>query len=190
MIKAITALEEEIGESALVDFLHSFACPLNPEVEEFLKSKALQSARLSTSQTYLLIDDKSYQLQGYYTLVLKTYSVSGRELTSSANRRLISRFSMADARGDFHASVFLIAQIGKNDAIAEGQRVSGRDLIGLALDTFREVKRRVGGKLVMVERRKDHEKLVAFYRDNGFQSWTSRIDEREHVEYDQMFAVL
>lgn len=189
MIKAITALEEEIGESALVDFLHSFACPLNPEVEEFLKSKALQSARLSASQTYLLIDEKSYQLQGYYTLVLKTYSVSGGELTS-ANRRLISRFSMADARGDFHASVFLIAQIGKNDAIAEGQRVSGRDLIGLALDTFREVKQRVGGKLVMVERRKDHEKLVAFYRDNGFQSWTSRIDEREHVEYDQMFAVL
>ena len=54
----------------------------------------------------------------------------------------------------------------------------------------RAFRQRVGGKLVMVERRKDHEKLLAFYRDNGFQSWTSRIDECEHIDYDQMFAVL
>jgi len=57
MISSIAELEAKFGESALVDFLQTFSCPLNSEVEEFLKSKAIQSSRLSASQTYLVIDD-------------------------------------------------------------------------------------------------------------------------------------
>ena len=112
MINSIAELEARFGESAVADFIKTFSCPLNLEVEDFLKKKAMQSSRLSASQTYLVIDDDTCQLLGYYTLVIKSYAVKG-SLLSSSNRRLISRFAEEDESGNFHAAVYLIAQIGK-----------------------------------------------------------------------------
>ncbi len=189
MITSITDLATRIGEDALLEFLCTFSCPLNQEVEDFLKCKALQSSRLSASQTYLAIDDVSCQLLGYYTLVLKSYTVKGA-LLSSSNRRLISRFAEQDVDGNFHAAVYLIAQIGKNFAIPQTRQISGTQLIGMALDEFRMIKLHVGGKLVMVEREDDRPKLHAFYQTNGFKSWTKRNDANSKARYDQMFAVI
>lgn len=119
---------------------------------------------------------------------LKAYTVNGSKL-SSANRRLISRFAEADDLGNFHAAVYLIAQIGKNFAISE-KKISGTELMGMALDEFRAIRRRVGGKIVMVEREDDRPKLLGFYNRNGFKSWTRRVNSKDGVVYDQMFAIL
>ncbi len=189
MINSIAEFEAKFGNAVLADFLRTFSCPLNKEVEDFLKNKALQSSRLSASQTYLVIDDDNYQLLGYYTLVLKSYTVKGSSL-NNANRRLISRFAEEDERGDFHAAVYLIAQIGKNFSLPKHQQIAGVKLIGLALDEFRAIKARMGGKLVMVERESDRPKLLNFYQTNGFKSWTMRQDRAGQVSYDQMFAVI
>ena len=189
MINSIAELEARFGESAVAGFIKSFSCSLNSEVEDFLKKKAIQSSRLSASQTYLVIDDDTCQLLGYYTLVVKSYAVKG-ELLSSSNRRLISRFAEEDESGNFHAAVYLIAQIGKNYALPKEKRISGSRLIGLALDEFRAIKRRVGGKLVMVERENKPSKLQTFYDSNGFKSWTTRRNAKDGIVYDQMFASL
>ena len=187
MINSIAELEARFGESAVADFIKTFSCPLNLEVEDFLKKKAMQSSRLSASQTYLVIDDDTCQLLGYYTLVIKSYAVKGA-LLSSSNRRLISRFAEEDESGNFHAAVYLIAQIGKNYALPKENQISGARLIGLALDEFRTIKRRIGGKLVMVERENNCPKLQSFYNTNGFKSWTMRQDAKDSIVYDQMFA--
>ena len=189
MINSIAELEARFGESAVADFIKTFSCPLNLEVEDFLKKKAMQSSRLSASQTYLVIDDDTCQLLGYYTLVIKSYAVKGA-LLSSSNRRLISRFAEEDESGNFHAAVYLIAQIGKNYALPKENQISGARLIGLALDEFRTIKRRIGGKLVMVERENNCPKLQSFYNTNGFKSWTMRQDAKDGIVYDQMFASL
>ena len=189
MVHSITELTVRYGEDKVLDYLHTFSCPPNSEVEKFLHDKALTSAKLSTSQTYLVVDEITNQLLGYYTLVLKSFSVKGTQLSSN-NRRLISRFAEEDSDGNFHAAVFLIAQIGKNFAIQESKRISGSELIGKALDEFRMIKSRVGGKLVMVEREADRPKLLVFYQGNGFKSWTKRSDAHDGVTYDQMFATI
>ena len=141
MINSIAEFEAKFGESALVDFISSFSCRLNQEVEDFLKFRALQSSRLSASQTYLVIDDDNYQLLGYYTLVLKSYAVRGSSL-SSANRRLISRFAEEDEAGNFHAAVYLIAQIGKNFALPVEEQISGARLIGFRRVSCNQASRR------------------------------------------------
>lgn len=186
---SLAEYEANIGSEGLNELLDSFSCPVNPEVENFLKKKAVSSARLSSSQTYLVCSDVTGELLGYYTLVLKSYSINAASL-NSANRRLMSRFAEEDDAGNFNAAVYLIAQIGKNFAIAENERVTGDDLIAGALDEFRAIKRRIGGKLVMVERESDRPKLLDFYEKNGFKSWTTRVNAKDGVQYDQMFAVL
>ena len=189
MVHSLTELAVRYGEDTIQNYLRTFSCPPNSEVEQFLRDKALTSAKLSTSQTYLVVDEATNILLGYYTLVLKSFSVKGSQLSSN-NRRLISRFAEEDADGNFHAAVYLIAQIGKNFAVEADKRISGSELIGKALDEFRAIKSRVGGKLVMVEREDDRPKLLTFYQANGFKSWTKRSDAKDNVRYDQMFATL
>ena len=185
----LTRYAQMVSEDALKGILNSFSCPLNAEVEGFLKGKALQSSRLGVSQTYLVFDDATDDLLGYYTLVLKSYCVKGARL-NSANRRLISRFAEEDANGNLNAAVYLIAQVGKNYAVDPVSRIAGSELLAMALDEFRVIKGRVGGKLVMVERESDRPKLFDFYNRNGFKSWTNRTNDKDGMVYDQMFAVL
>ena len=109
---------------------------------------------MSSSVTYLALDLATGDLLGYFTLMMKAYSVKAAELTS-ANRRLVKRSSEIDAEGNLTTSVYLIAQIGKNYALPEERRISGAELLELALMVFRGTKKAIGGKLVMVEREID-----------------------------------
>ena len=187
----ISELEDTVGREALADTLARFSCPLNKEVESYLKdaSKAVQSSRMSSSVTYLAFDSRTNDLLGYFTLMMKAYSVRSDAL-NSANKRLISRFSEIDASGNFTAAVYLIAQIGKNFALPEEDQVEGSELLMAAMDVFCETKSAIGGKLVMVEREVDRPKLLEFYNDNGFKSWTTRRNAKDGMVYDQMFSVL
>ncbi len=104
---------------------------------------------------------------------------------------MIARFSEENVEtGDCTASVYLIAQIGKNYSIQEELQFSGNDLLNLALDKLRAAQGLIGGKLVLVEREADREKLLKFYSDNGFKSWNGRYDKIDQLQYDQMIRVL
>ena len=190
-IYTLSEYEEVMGSEMLNDLLGSYSCPLNREVEDYLKdeNRARHSSLMSSSVTYLAFDSKTSDLLGYFTLLMKSYSVLAKAL-SSRNRGLIKRFAEVDDKGNFSAPVYLIAQLGKNYAIPEARRISGAELLGQALDVFRRSKKAIGGKLVMVEREIDRPKLLAFYKNNGFKSWTMRLNEKDGVVFDQMFAEL
>ena len=190
----ITELEREAGAEALALMLSRFSCPLNSDIEDYLKNpkRAMNSSLMSSSVTYLALDKQTGDLLGYFTLMMKAYSVEAKQL-SSKNRRLVERFGEVNENGKFIAPVYLIGQLGKNYAIPEERRVSGEELLRLALGLFRGTKKVLGGKLVMVEREADSPKLLEFYTKNGFKSWMRRINEKDgkkKVEFDQMFAVL
>ena len=87
--------------------------------------------------------------------LVKPFTIQAASL-SSKNRRLIARFAEENTEaGDYTASVYLIAQIGKNYAIEEPLQISGGDLLNMALDKLRAAQDLVGGKLVLVEREAD-----------------------------------
>ena len=187
----ISELEDTVGSDALADTLARFSCPLNKEVESYLKesSRAVQSSHMSSSVTYLAFDSRTNDLLGYFTLMMKAYSVRSDALNST-NKRLIRRFAEVDSSGNFTAAVYLIAQIGKNFALPEHGQIEGSELLLAAMNVFCETKKAIGGKLVMVEREADRPKLLEFYTDNGFKSWTTRRNAKDGMVYDQMFAVL
>ena len=188
----VTELEEvraELGEDPLSALLSSYRCPINPEVEDFLKRKAMQSSRLGASVTYL-VSDSSHALLGYFTLLLKSFRIGAGGLSSS-NRRLVSRFAELDEEtGCYNVPVYLIAQLGKNFAIAERSRIDGNVLLKLAFKILRRAQSLVGGKLVLVEREADRPRLLDFYRANNFRSWNVRHSKCDGVTYDQMLCLL
>ena len=186
----IDKFAKTVGEAVLSSTLSSFAVPLNSEVEDFIRKKALQATKLKSSISYLVIDEDLADVVGYFTLLVKPFTIQAASL-SSKNRRLIARFAEENTEaGDYTASVYLIAQIGKNYAIEEPLQLSGGDLLNMALDKLRAAQDLVGGKLVLVEREADRAKLLEFYNANGFKSWNGRYDRKDQVQYDQMIRVL
>ena len=186
----IDKFAKTVGEAVLSTTLSSFAVPLNSEVEDFIRKKALQATKLKSSISYLVIDEDLADVVGYFTLLAKPFTIQAASL-SSKNRRLIARFAEENTEaGDYTASVYLIAQIGKNYAIEEPLQISGGNLLNMALDKLRAAQDLVGGKLVLVEREADRAKLLEFYNANGFKSWNGRYDKKDQVQYDQMIRVL
>ena len=186
----IDKFAKTVGEAVLSSTLSSFAVPLNSEVEDFIRKKALQATKLKSSISYLVINEDLVDVVGYFTLLVKPFTIQAASL-SSKNRRLIARFAEENTEaGDYTASVYLIAQIGKNYAIEEPLQISGGDLLNMALDKLRAAQDLVGGKLVLVEREADRAKLLEFYNANGFKSWNGRYDKKDQVQYDQMIRVL
>ncbi len=184
-------IENTLGADKLATIVSRFSCPINSDVEDYLKNpkRAVNSSRRSSSVSYLVLNSQTSDLLGYFTLMMKAYSVESK-LLSSKNRRLVERFSQVNRQGKFVVPVYLIAQLGKNFALPKEMQIAGVDLLKLAIDRFRNVKKNVGGKLVMVERETNRPKLLEFYNKYGFKSWTRRINEEDGVEFDQMFAVL
>jgi len=111
------------------------------------------------------------------------YALKGKRGAEMATSSITASFHTDDPKAA-NAIVHALFTVSK------GSRLAGSDLITRALDEFRMVKSRVGGKLVMVERESDRPKLLNFCKKNGFKSWTSRTDAQDGVTYDQMFAVL
>ena len=190
----LSVVERTLGSDELTEMISRFSCPLNRDVEDYLKNpkRATNSSRMSSSVSYLVLDSQTSDLLGYFTLMMKAYSVESKQL-STKNRRLVERFSQVNKQGKFVVPVYLIAQLGKNFALPKEKQIAGVDLLKLAIDRFSRVKGEIGGKLVMVEREADSPKLLEFYTKNGFKSWTRRINEKDgkkKVEFDQMFAVL
>ena len=112
-------------------------------------------------------------------------------LTISEFEDTVGSDALADTLARFFtAAVYLIAQIGKNFALPEEDQIEGSELLMAAMNVFCETKKAIGGKLVTVERESDRPKLLEFYNDNGFKSWTTRRNAKDGMVYDQMFAVL
>lgn len=49
----LNILLEELGEDQTAEILSAFSCPLNPDVEYFLRRKAIEFAKQGFSQTHL-----------------------------------------------------------------------------------------------------------------------------------------
>ena len=131
----IDKFAKTVGEAVLSTTLSSFAVPLNSEVEDFIRKKALQATKLKSSISYLVIDEDLADVVGYFTLLVKPFTIQAASL-SSKNRRLIARFGEENTEaGDYTASVYLIAQIGKNYAIEEPLQISGGDLLNMAMNS-------------------------------------------------------
>ena len=173
----------ELGEERTSEILSAFECPLNPDVQSFLREKAILFSRHGYASTYLVF--ASYQgsvvLIGYYALAMKAVVIKGSLLSSQWRGRLC-RFAFYDSDlKQFTLSLPLIGQLGKNYAHHYDRLISGDDLLGIACETVREIQLMSSGKMVYLEC-EDVLPLTSFYERNGFFRFANRNldgDERD-----------
>lgn len=178
----LTEMITQIGEKEVQTILSDFSCPLNPDVEHFLKYSAIEFSKQRISSTYLVMNSykKEYVLVGYFTLANKIFSIHQDDLPSKSWQRRIAKFAQFDSTiNRYTLSIPLIGQLGKNFSHKYNTLITGDELLKLAIDKITEMQRIVGGKMVYLEC-DDDPKLLDFYSKNGFVNFGKRkLDFKE-----------
>ncbi len=163
----------ELGEDELLQILSEFSCPLNPDVERFLKYSSIEFTKKNQSVTYLVFSVADGKLLGYFTLALKPLTVRGETVSNTVKRKLL-RVSELDKKSDTYTmSAYLIAQLGKNYSENDGKMITGAELLELAWDKIKATQYMLGGIVAFLEA-ENEEKLLSFYRDNRFSQFDTR----------------
>lgn len=177
-------LDETLGESAAKNILSSFSCPLNPDVEHFLRNVAIEFSKQSISSTYLIMASfrNTYVLAGYFTLANKVFCIDKSSLPNKKWKSRMSKFGQFDKTiQKYTISAPLIGQLGKNYACGYDKLITGDELLKLALDKIREMQSIVGGKIVYLEC-EQKEALIDFYSKNGFVNFGLRTLDRDETD--------
>ena len=182
----------ELGEDELLQILSEFSCPLNPDVERFLKDSSIEFAKKNQSVTYLVFSAIGGRLLGYFTLALKPLTVRGETVSNTVKRKLL-RISELDQKSDTYTmSAYLIAQLGKNYSENDGKMITGAELLELAWDKIKTAQYMFGGMVTFLEA-ENEEKLLSFYRNNRFSQFDTRqavSDTDEPHELVQLLRLL
>ena len=174
------------GKDVAQEILQAFSCTKNPEIEQFIKTKAVDFALKKISVTYLLIDEEK-NIVAYFTLAHKVVEIGTEGLSNTTKKRL-ERFSTLNSENDcFSASTFLIAQFGKNFKDGLNESISGIQLMDYVFSILERAQHLVGGGMVFLECEEKSE-LLAFYTNskNNFKIFGERYSEQEKVKYIQL----
>ena len=150
----LNLLIEECGEEVARNYLSDFSCPLNKDVENFLKQKAIDFAKQGWAQTHLVMMSykKEMVLVGYFTLASKFITVSSKHLNTTTKKR-IAKFSTYDpVLKAYLLSAPLIAQLGKNYSNGYDRLITGDELLSLACNKVRFIQLDLGGRYVYLEK--------------------------------------
>lgn len=185
---------EAIGEEKTKKILNDFECPLNQDVEYFIKEKAITFLKMGISKTFLV--SSTYKgknvIVGYFALTNKITKINRNKLTNSVRKR-INRFAEQSTIEKYcTVSLPLIGQIGKNYKNNYNSLIKGDDLLKLACDKVTEAQNILGGKFVFIEC-EDNEKLKEFYESNGFVCFGKRNlekDERDKNSGEYLLQML
>ena len=171
---------DAVGDSEAKNQLASFLCPMNADVQEFLRIKAFEFSKQGITQTHLVF--ASYQnepvLVGYYSLTNKVITVKKSTLSATSAKRIAKFGTFNEQSHCYIVPAPLIAQIGKNYANGYHKLISGDVLLSLACAKVKQVQLDVGGKIVYLEC-EDHPKLLEFYARNGFCNFGKRLLDKE-----------
>ena len=182
----------ELGEDELLQILSEFSCPMNPDVERFLKYSSIEFTKKNQSVTYLVFSVADGKLLGYFTLALKPLTVRGETVSNTVKRKLL-RISELDKKSDTYTmSAYLIAQLGKNYSEDDGKMITGAELLELAWDKIKATQYMFGGMVTFLEA-ENEEKLLSFYRNNRFSQFDTRqtiSDTDEAHELVQLLRLL
>ena len=115
-------------------------------------------------------------LVGYFTIALKPITVNANRMSNTVKRKLQRISKQDEDTGTYTSAAFLIAQLGKNFTNRMNERISGEELLDVAWTVVKEIQYAAGGMVSFLEADRK-EKLLEFYRKNGFREFDVKIVE-------------
>lgn len=178
-----------LGEDTLLQVLSEFSCKINPDVERFIKKQSVEFAKKQQSVTYLVFSTEDAELVGYFAITIKPISVNAKSFSNTVKRKLsrVSTFNEQDQT--YNLAAYLIAQLGKNYNKGLNERITGKELLGLAITQIKQLQYLAGGMVIFLEA-VNEEKLLSFYHENGFQQFDTRLTGSSNSEPHELVQLL
>ncbi|WLR52014.1 hypothetical protein LC040_03625 [Bacillus tianshenii] len=155
---SLLSLVDAGNEEDLIDYLQSFKCEKNKDVESFLHTKSINNEKRSFTRTSLVIDEDDDNIIGYFTLVIKPFNLESN--VSGSLRKILT----SNKKAEVFNSV-LIAQLGRADKYRG--IISGEQVLKLALENCLLINELSALRIVTVEY-DGHPFLNDFYLRNEF----------------------
>lgn len=163
------------GEDLLQQVFSTFSCDKNSDVERFFLEQSINFTKKNQSVTYVVLTPEEGQILGYFTIAIKPITVNCDSFSNTIKKKIARVSEQDEENGNYSLSAYLIAQLGKNFKNGANEKISGEQLLELAIEKIKELQYMVGGMVVFLEA-ENEEKLLRFYEDkNGFK----RFDIKE-----------
>lgn len=180
----------KIGEDELLEILSDFFCLKNPDVEKFLKRQSIEFVKKNQSVTYLVFSNEDAVLVGYFTLTIKPISVCADKFSNNIKRKLLRISELNEEKQTYHMAAYLIAQLGKNFADDAIGKITGKQLLEIAMKHVKKEQYAIGGMVVFIETEKT-EKMLKFYDlENGFKEFETKETRTKGKEPQQLIQML
>lgn len=145
-IREFLEKERKLGENDLQQILSEFTCPKNPDVEKFLKQSSIEFTKKNQSVTYLVFSNDTTELVGYFTLTIKPIEVNSNSNISKSVMKKVARMSEGSEHSNsFHLAAYLIAQLSKNFSNNANNKITGKQLLEIAIMHLKEIQFKIGG---------------------------------------------
>lgn len=116
----------------------------------------------------------------------KAIEIKNDNISNTTRRKLSAHAGLDADTNSFTASAFLLAQIGKNYSVDNGERITGGELIGCANDIIVDIQHRIGGGIIYLDC-EDDQHLKNFYIDkNHYKVFGERYSNVDGIHYLQM----
>ncbi len=181
----LSDLLDQLGEDEVQEILSSFSCPINADVENFLKKKAVEFSKREFSKTHLVFweteDKKEKEFVGYYTITYKHITIERSAINAKEARKLREHGIYSEKSKAYTIAAPLIAQLGKNFNNGNNMLISGDDLLHLAMEKILKIRNEVGGRFAYLEC-EDKPKLIEFYERNHFKKFGKRSLDSDETD--------
>lgn len=164
-VKLYDLLHSKIGKEGIEKILADFSCPLNKDVEDFVKKKAYDFERVGLSRTYLVYtydENENAVMCGMYAL-----SPSIIELDEGLTNKMKKKLLGTTYPIGKNIKSYLIGQLSKNYSNNNDRYITGEILLELAFDRIRKNNVVVPSTVVHIDC-KNVPQLRKFYEKYGF----------------------
>ena len=178
------------GEDLLQQVFSTFSCDRNSDVERFLLEQSINFTKKNQSVTYVVLTPEEGQIIGYFTITIKPITVNGDSFSNTVKKKIARVSEQDEESGNYSLSAYLIAQLGKNFKNGANEKISGEQLLGLAIGKIKELQYMAGGMVVFLET-ENEEKLIHFYEDkNGFKRFDTKEIKSDTAETHTLVQLL
>ena len=156
-IVRLSPLIESEGESKVQEFLRTFKCSRDSDLEMFLHDRAIFYEKRDRARTYLIVDsdDEHDTIVAYISLAITHLTVcEDSPLSKTIRNRMDLHDNMTNA--------YLIGQLAKDDRVDEH---IGHELIKMAINLIRPGFEMFGCRIICIDCKKP---LIEFYEREGF----------------------
>ena len=182
---SIVELYEEYDKDKIQEYINSFKCSLNEEVENFLLNNSIEFTNKHQAITYLIFSQHK-EVIAYFTLSIKPISINSNRLSSNSLKKILRLSEYNDDESSISTAAYLIAQIGKGD-----NSLINIDIIFEFIDYIvGKIQNSCGGVVEFLES-ENNAKLINLYQNKGFKTFNIRKSKSgEERKLIQMYRLI